>query len=403
MKRCVACGEGFEGDFSFCPIDGTFLAGQSEKIRSLRLTLIEETPLTRRLATEVTFIARQVGEEWPQFKRNPITFSKSKSVELAKYLAEVFRRPYARSGLAAALAGVTLVVLAVALLETRHANSRDAVTSDEQDQVSIIDLSSEPADASAAGIGAGDKGRVGFNRGKGEGSNPKPARAQGGGGGGSREQLPPSQGRLPVPSVIPAAITRTYARLPSLPQGGIDIDPALWRNLDFASYGDPRSKSTTPSNGPGEGDGVGTGKGTGIGEGEDNGFGPGRKGNMGGGDKQQGSRGSGGGPGCNTPGCVGRDQIYKVHDVNQRPRVLSKPEPHYTEAARKNGTTGTVVLRVVFSSTGEVTNIQAVQSLGDGLTEKAIAAARQIRFVPAMRDGRPVSMFMQLQYNFNLY
>jgi hypothetical protein len=77
-----------------------------------------------------------------------------------------------------------------------------------------------------------------------------------------REQLPASQGKLPVPSVIPAPIsTRTYARLPqALPDAGIDLDPALWRNLNLSVYGDPRSKSTTPSNGPGEDGGVGTGK-----------------------------------------------------------------------------------------------------------------------------------------------
>jgi protein TonB len=87
----------------------------------------------------------------------------------------------------------------------------------------------------------------------------------------------------------------------------------------------------------------------------------------------------------------------------QRARVIFKPEPQYTEEARKNGTTGTVILRVVFSRTGEVTNIRAMQSLQGGLTEKAIAAARLIRFVPATRNGQPVSMYMQLEYNFNLY
>ena len=33
----------------------------------------------------------------------------------------------------------------------------------------------------------------------------------------------------------------------------------------------------------------------------------------------------------------------------------------------------------------------------------AIAAARMIKFVPAMKGGRPVSTYMQLEYNFNLY
>jgi TonB family protein len=64
---------------------------------------------------------------------------------------------------------------------------------------------------------------------------------------------------------------------------------------------------------------------------------------------------------------------------------------------------GHVVLRVVFSRSGEVTNIRAVQTLPFGLTERAIAAARQIRFRPATLDGRAVNVWMQLEYNFNLY
>jgi len=83
--------------------------------------------------------------------------------------------------------------------------------------------------------------------------------------------------------------------------------------------------------------------------------------------------------------------------------LLLKPEPQYTEEARRNQVTGTVMLRVVFASSGDVVQIRAVRSLPFGLTERAIAAARQIRFVPAMRGGHPVSVQMQLEYNFNLY
>ena len=83
--------------------------------------------------------------------------------------------------------------------------------------------------------------------------------------------------------------------------------------------------------------------------------------------------------------------------------MLLKPEPQYTEEARRNQVTGTVMLRVVFASSGDVVQIRAVRSLPFGLTERAIAAARQIRFVPAMRGGHPVSVQMQLEYNFNLY
>jgi hypothetical protein len=44
-----------------------------------------------------------------------------------------------------------------------------------------------------------------------------------------------------------------------------------------------------------------------------------------------------------------------------------------------------------------------MRGLPYGLTEKAIAAARQIRFDPATKDGHKVSMWMKLEYNFNLY
>lgn len=94
---------------------------------------------------------------------------------------------------------------------------------------------------------------------------------------------------------------------------------------------------------------------------------------------------------------------FSGKEVTQKARVLSKPEPSYTEEARKAGVTGTVVLRGVFTSEGELKRLLIVRPLGYGLTTRAIRAARQIRFSPAMKDGQPVSMFIQFEYNFNLY
>jgi TonB family protein len=96
-------------------------------------------------------------------------------------------------------------------------------------------------------------------------------------------------------------------------------------------------------------------------------------------------------------------EVYSGREVTTKVRVLSKPEPQYTESARQRGTTGTVVLRVVFASDGKVKHFLIVHGLPHGLTERAIAAARQIKFVPATINGRPVSMFIQLEYNFNLF
>jgi protein TonB len=96
-------------------------------------------------------------------------------------------------------------------------------------------------------------------------------------------------------------------------------------------------------------------------------------------------------------------RTFNPNQVNVKARILSRPEPQYTEEARKNQISGTVVLRAVFSSSGQVTNIRAVSSLPYGLTERAIAAAREIRFTPAMKDGHAVSQSIQIEYNFNLY
>jgi TonB family protein len=250
-----------------------------------------------------------------------------------------------------------------------------------------------------------DEGTAGQNKGKGGGSKPKQEKAGGGGGGGRQEQKPASFGKTPqvsltVPQVVAPDPHPPAIKNPSLPVAATLVaDPMLFppdtRNLN---YGLRESKSTDPSSGPGTGNGMGTGTGGGMGPGEGGGYGPGRGGNTGGGDRNDGGGGPGGGGGGGDP-----NRIFSGKDVSSKARVLSKPEPQYTEEARKNAVTGTVVLRAVFTSGGQVTNIRAVSGLPYGLTERAIAAARQIRFTPATKDGRPVSMYMQLEYNFNLY
>jgi TonB family protein len=97
------------------------------------------------------------------------------------------------------------------------------------------------------------------------------------------------------------------------------------------------------------------------------------------------------------------NRVFTGREVTQKVRILEKKEPTYTESAREFSVEGTVVLRAVFSKSGEVTNLQIVRKLPHGLTQRAIEAARAIRFEPAIKDGHPVSMWMELQYNFNFY
>ena len=403
MKRCNACGEEFADNFSFCPVDGTAFRAVSE----FNLTIVSDSGLIPRLAIELEFVLSQFRRSWPSFKRNPIAFTGNQLSEIKRLLKQTLMRPHVLSGSLTAMLLVSAIILSVLVLEKQHSqrSAGPVEDSDELSQTVEVDLRNEERPRTDSGIGAGEKGRVGFDQGKGEGSHPVPAKAHGGGGGGMNNPSAPSQGRPPQPSVIPAPISTTLARMPPqvLPEAGLDIDPALWRKLSFSAYGDPRSKSTRPSNGPGNGGGVGTNNGTGIGEGNGPGFGPGRDGNIGGDSKSIGGRGRGGAPEGDNPNPDDPDRVYSSPQVTTRARVISKPEPQYTEEARRAQITGTVILRVVFSRTGQVTNIRPMQSLLGGLTEKAIAAAKQIRFVPATRNGQAVSMYMQLEYNFNLY
>lgn len=97
------------------------------------------------------------------------------------------------------------------------------------------------------------------------------------------------------------------------------------------------------------------------------------------------------------------DTVFSGNEVTTKARVLTKPEPAYTEEARGERVSGTVVLRAVFAADGTVRHILVLQGLPNGLTAQALKAARRIRFVPATINGRPVSMFIQLEYNFNVY
>jgi len=90
--------------------------------------------------------------------------------------------------------------------------------------------------------------------------------------------------------------------------------------------------------------------------------------------------------------------------------ITERPEPKPPENYPGPKIKPTVVLRVVFRSWGEVTNIKLVKvlpkdtpkDLSKDLVKRCKEAAKQIKFIPATRDGEAVSMLMQLEYTFEL-
>lgn len=97
--------------------------------------------------------------------------------------------------------------------------------------------------------------------------------------------------------------------------------------------------------------------------------------------------------------------IFAVYPMSAglSPKILYRESAAYTPKAKAEKIQGTVVLLAVFHETGMITNINVIRPLPHGLTEQAIDAARKIRFIPAMKDGKLVSVRGQLEFTFNLY
>jgi protein TonB len=205
----------------------------------------------------------------------------------------------------------------------------------------------------------------------------------GGGGGGDRDKLQASQGRLPKQSMQPLAPPAAVVRNE---HPKLEVDPAILvppevklQQSSLPDLGDPMSHlPSVASNGTGSGSGIGTGSGGGVGSGEGPGFGPGHGGGTGGG-------------------------AYRVGGGVSAPKAIYSPDPEYSEEARKVKHMGVVVLWLVVGPDGKPRDIRVVRTLGLGLDEKAIEAVKNWRFEPALKDGKPVAVQVNVEVNFHLY
>jgi len=209
-------------------------------------------------------------------------------------------------------------------------------------------------------------------------------KAGGGGGGGDRSPTPASKGAAPrfarqqlaPPLAVirnPHPILQVEPTLLGAPQLKV---PQMASNMNV--WGDPLGVAGPPSNGPGTGGGIGSGEGTGIGSGKGGGLGPGEGGGLGGG-------------------------IYSVGGGISPPIAIFKPEPAYSEEARKAKYQGTVVLWIVVDAQGNVTDAKVVKPLGLGLDEKAQETVRTWKFKPALRNGSPVPVRVIVEVTFRLF
>jgi TonB family protein len=85
-----------------------------------------------------------------------------------------------------------------------------------------------------------------------------------------------------------------------------------------------------------------------------------------------------------------------------KPTILRKEKAEYTPEARAKGVEGTVVLSVVFAADGQLRVLRVLRGLPYGLSTQAINAMTKMLFHPAMKNGVPVSVRGNIEFDFKL-
>jgi TonB family protein len=327
-------------------------------------------------------VGRELQAATDEFKRDPKTFivTTIKGEGTSKQ-----RQRWLLNGIAGAVITYSLFFFAIpTIILLIWGNNPVIAEEKKEDPLQVLADLTMPTTETKVKKAEVKKGKGGFTGGE------KPVIKQAHGGGGANAKTPASKGAPPLMALTPQII-------PPNPEPPKIKNPSLV--VASTAYGDP--KALPQIKGPiGDPLGVpapptpGSGGGTGIGQGQGGGVGRGRGGNAGGGDSDfGGGRGTGGSGGVEEMGRNGAG----------RPTILYKEKAKYTEEARQNKVQGIVVLNVIFTAEGRITNVRVVRGLPDGLTEKAIEAAQRIRFNPATKNGAPVSVRGNLEFSFNLY
>ena len=107
---------------------------------------------------------------------------------------------------------------------------------------------------------------------------------------------------------------------------------------------------------------------------------------------------------------TGGDEVLAARQVAKKAKLKSRPAPDYPGEAVMHSASAVVRLRVILRASGAVTDVSIMKvalskgaptDLADAFIREAVEAARKIKFEPAVKDGKPVSQYVILEYAFN--
>ncbi|MGA8673050.1 MAG: energy transducer TonB [Terracidiphilus sp.] len=95
--------------------------------------------------------------------------------------------------------------------------------------------------------------------------------------------------------------------------------------------------------------------------------------------------------------------IYRQSGVDQKAKLLSTIEPPSNEYAQASGVAGMALYHAVIGADGKPQEIVVSRPIGFGLDESAADTIRKASFQPAMKDGKPVPVVLDLVVQFRIY
>lgn len=92
--------------------------------------------------------------------------------------------------------------------------------------------------------------------------------------------------------------------------------------------------------------------------------------------------------------------VLRQSQVNRKAKLVSGIEPPSNDYAQKNGV---AMYHVIVGADGKAEQVAVGRPIGFGLDENAVAAIHKATFEPAMKDGKPVPVLLDLLVKFRIY
>jgi len=92
----------------------------------------------------------------------------------------------------------------------------------------------------------------------------------------------------------------------------------------------------------------------------------------------------------------------RLDSKDRKARLIYHVEPSYPPDAREKKIEGSVLLGFTVNHDGNTESIQVKRSVYPSIDQAAVEAVSKWRFEPAMKNGEPVSMWMEAEINFDI-